>query len=173
LVAALSLTSMDPEARGRAIDATLGAIGDGRCADGALGTMFGVLLGHGRLKLNRVGSALLEIARTGPLARWVCADIGLALLGTIPSPPPGDLHHLLEALRELLTAAGRPIDGSAVAVLGPLVGKTKTGRLATDLLALRGASEVPADVRAEAVAGRIARLVRWSGDRESSRRGTP
>jgi hypothetical protein len=163
LVAAMALTSLDPDARARALDATLGAISDGRCAGGGLGRTFAKLLDLGRLKLNRVASALSEIARTSALAQWVCGDIGSALLLSVPSPPPKDLHHLLEALHEILVASRRPIDPEAISMLSPLVGSSKTGKLAKRLIEHRGSPDVPPAVRAEALAGRLARVTRWSG----------
>jgi hypothetical protein len=162
LVAAMALTSMDPDARARALDATIGAIADGRCAGGGLGRTFAMLLDLGRLKLNRVASALLEIARTSALAQWVCGDIGSALLLSVPSPPPKDLHHLLEALHEILVASRRPIDQGAIPLLSPLVGSSKTGKLAKRLIDHRGSPDVPSAVRAEALAGRLARVTRWT-----------
>jgi hypothetical protein len=123
--------------------------------------MLGVLHGFGRVKLNRVAAVLQDVARAGPLARWVCADVGTALLASY-AEAPADLHHLLEVVRELLVAAGRALDPRCAPLLAPVVGRTKTGRLARALLDLRGGSAVPDEVRAEALAGRLARVRRWA-----------
>jgi hypothetical protein len=160
LVAALGLTSADPQLKGLVVDAAIGAITDGRLADGAWAASFALLATHGRLKWSRVAAGLQEIARAGALHRHVVTDVAMTWLATTAEAPP-DLHHLLEALREWLAGAERPLDPRCEPVLRPLVGKTKTGKLAGALLARVGPSTPPAEVLAEAAAGRRARVERW------------
>jgi hypothetical protein len=166
LVAALGLTSADPQLKGLVVDAAIGAITDGRLADGAWAASFQLLATHGRLKWSRVTAGLQEIARAGALHRHVVADVAMTWLAAL-SEAPADLHHLLEALREWLAGADRPLDPRCEPVLRPLVGKTKTGKLAAALLARVGPSTPPGEVLAEAAAGRRARVERWTRSRSA------
>ena len=108
LLLAGTLSSNQPELQGLATDALIAAIDDGRLDGPLLGEALQLLLLGELLKLKRVAKALGDAARVSVLhARVIAQAIEHMIVGL--SPPPKDLHVLLELLKELLIEIGEPL----------------------------------------------------------------
>jgi hypothetical protein len=159
-----ALSSNQPELQGLATDALITAIEDGRLDGPLLGEALERLLLGELLKPKRVVKALGDAARVSVLhARVIAQAIEHMIVGL--SPPPGDLHVLLELLKELLIEIGEPVSApGAERWLRELKGSGKTGKLVRDLLQQKvdshPASRKSAALRA--LASREKRAERWS-----------
>ncbi len=166
LVACLSLTGRDADAKGVAIDVFLDAVDDGRCHPEPFGRMLARLAPHGWLKPGRLAKALEEIAAASPLHELVVANTiedSLANLDPGPGLPRGTLH-VLGLLRELLIGLACPVGQSARGVLDAVRGSSKTASLSRALLDHdpAGPSARCQTALAQLALGRIERAGRWS-----------
>ncbi len=165
LALALGLVSRDPGCRGLAVDAAIGMIEDGRCVGGELGSVYAKLnTVPGAVRLNRVATAMGEIARVSALHRQVAMRTLEGMFVRLRPPIPPDLHHLLGPLHEWLTATGEALAEVAHAPLLTLQGGGKTATLAKALLAMKAQSRGPQReiVYYAALQGRIERIRRWT-----------
>jgi hypothetical protein len=148
------------DAGGAAVDAAVAAIGDGRLTAPALADVLRRLLPEPCILPGRVGPRLAAVAAESALhAEVVRGAIDAAL--TEPLAKRRDLHALLEPLNELCAASGAAVTApSARALLGSFSGRSKTARLAQDLLGRTGESAVAPAAAALAAEARIVRAER-------------
>lgn len=158
-----SLSSNQPELQGLATDALIAAIDDGRLDSPLLGEALQRLLLGDLLKLKRVAKALGDAARGSALhARVIAQSIEHAIVEL--SPPPKDLHVLLELLKELLIEIGEPLSApGAEKWFRATKFSGKTATLGRELLGLVGGNGPSRRLAAaRALAGRLDRADRWA-----------
>ncbi len=164
LLLAGTLSSNQPELQGLATDALIAAIDDGRLDGRLLGEALQRLLLGELLKLNRLAKALGDAARISALhARVIAQAIEHMIVGL--SPPPRDLHVLIELLKELLIEIGEPLSApGAESWLRELKCSGKTAKLVHDVLHYRGDSHAKSAKSSalRALANRVERAERWS-----------
>jgi hypothetical protein len=163
LLIAGTLSANTPELRGLATDALIAAVDDGRIDGKSLGEAIHRLLLEGLAKPVRLAKALGDAARVSPLhTRVVARALQPAVVGL--SPPPRDLHVLLELLKELLVEIGEMLSApGAEDYLHGLNVSGKTAKLVRDLLNLDRGSNPSSRSSAAACAlqGRLERAERW------------
>jgi hypothetical protein len=166
LAVCMAILSKDAGARGLAVDAMISLIADGRCVGAELGSaLAGLHAASDIVLLNRVAESLGQIARAGPLAQHVAANVVqsfLVALHACGAEPPKDLHHLLTPLHEWLTALRSGPGETTRAFLQSVKVGGKTKALVTALLAMPMGKGTPRAVAIEALRGRVERARRWA-----------
>ncbi len=159
----LGIAGKDADVRAHAAEALAETIHDGRAHPEPLSAVLIKLASGGWLKLNRLASALADVARLSPLHQLVIART-LARWLAAQNELPRDAHHVLALLLELLAALGLPLDPAARKPLKSITGKSKTATLARRLLNLTPTEPTPAFTQANLLQlqARINRAERWS-----------
>lgn len=159
----LTLGSRDPGVRDLAVEAVIAAVDDGRLDAGSFGAALADLLGSGPVAPARLARALRTAAEASPLHAAVVRGTLERVLPAL-TPPPDDLHALLELLLDLCVEAGAGVaEPQARRYLDELEGRSRRARLAAELLA-RDADEDPQLPAAAVLAleGRVRRAERWA-----------
>ncbi len=165
LALAMALLSKDPGARGLAIDALISLITDGRCTGEELGSVFANASDmKGLQPLNRLATALSDVARISALHRHVSIQVITSMIANMHLPAPEDLHYLLTPLYQWLLMTGEALPDECRPLLNSIAGKGKTAKLAQTLLGLSENSDRSHRrvALAEALNGRIERVRRWA-----------
>ncbi len=137
LLLAIGLAAKEPGQSGLAIDALIAAIEEGRLDPDAMADCMASLLPTGLIKAARWAATLGQVARASPTHGVLVARVIQGMLRGDPKQARRDIGGLLELLRELLVEHSMPLRASAaIAYLQPLVGSSKTGKLAAALIAL-------------------------------------
>ena len=193
LVLAVGLSVKQAELAGLATDVLIAAIEDGRLDADNLG---GSLAMAWQLRIQtsthrqfngtisfepqfvpfvkppRWTKALSDAARMSPLHAAVIAGAIEHVLADNPfeNRTIASVLPLLELLRETSTQVGRAVSERARACLETLETKGKTGRVVSELFALKDVPDAPAWKKAETqvLSSRIARAERWSAWEQSS-----
>jgi Family of unknown function (DUF6493) len=186
LLLAIGLNAKLPEIAGLATDALIGAIDDGRLDAENLGQSLRIAwqfrvetAGYNfytHVSSNTPVSAAIviplrwaktlgDVARSSVLhASVIARAVELFVVDeTSGSRTTVSLLPLLELLREASVESGRAVSAAARAYLGGLGTGGKTGRVVSELLALREVGSGPAwrKAQARALASRVARAERW------------
>jgi len=162
LLLAICLSEQLPEVTGLAVDALVELIRDGRCTGHELGGVFGKMLPHDFIKLNRLGKHLETVARMSLLHAHVCAQIVQTACGPL-AEVPRDGHYLLAPLLEWLSSLQQSVSGNFRSVLEN-ARSGKTAMLAKKLLLLESTPHKRIAISVEALQGRLHRAERWSSD---------
>ena len=193
LLLAVGLNAKLPEIAGLATDALVAGIEDGRLDGETLGEslrvawrlrpetwtyrpindpLFNAPQSIPLVKPSRWAKTLGDVARISPLhARVIARSVELILVDEASaSRTTASILPLLELLRESSVETGRALSPDVRAYLAGLKTGGKTGRVVTDLLALREVPGSPAlrTTQTRALASRIARAERWTAWERSS-----
>lgn len=135
LLLALGLAACGTDLRGRARDALIAVISDGRLNAELLGATQRRLIETGANCFGRWAKSLRETARVSPTHRDAISDLFQRTLSGDPEKTPRDLAALLELLVELLCENGKTLEyESTRAYLSRLTTGGKVGKLAKQLL---------------------------------------
>lgn len=134
LLVSLGLIGKDADAKGLAIDAMIEGIETRQFNPGLFAGIMARLADGGWLKYNRLGESLKQVVQVSPIH---ARAIGAALQDWLPrfDLSQRNSFHVLEALVEAQAIAPQPPSEALRAHLGELKGKTKTAKLARQLLA--------------------------------------
>ncbi|MGH9222708.1 MAG: DUF6493 family protein [Acidimicrobiales bacterium] len=161
LVTAISAKSRSIAAAGT--DVLVEAVADGRLVGHELGETLADLVGLGIVKLNRVAPNLAAVAATSSLHGWAvrrAIERGLALNG---ASIPTNMPTLLQVLLDLVVSSGAAVrHEGARAYLARVVGPSKSGKLAAELLKQSESGDADAAVARLVLAARVARAQRWA-----------
>ena len=163
LLLANALTAEDKLTATTAQETLAATIGDGRVDGAVLVEPLRFFYANGWASASRVGKRLAAVAQLSPLhAETVRLALEGMLLGDAASAPR-DLHALLEPLNELAAEADAAVRSpDARALLQGFSGRSKTARLAAELLAREGESRLAAPAAAAVAEARIARGEAWA-----------
>ena len=133
LLVSLGLVGKDADAKGLAIDAMIEGIETRQFNPGLFAGIMARLADGGWLKYNRLGESLKQVVQMSPLH---ASAIGAALQDWLPrfDLSQRNSFHVLEALVEAQAIAPHPMSGEVRTALGTLKGKTKTAKLAQQIL---------------------------------------
>ena len=134
LLATLGLVGKDADAKGLAVDAIIEGIDAQQFNPVHFAKVMAQVSAGEWLKYNRLGDSLKQVVQVSPVH---ASAIGAALQEWLPDFDLGQRNalHVLEALVEAQAVAPQSLSEENRRVLGKLKGKTKTAKLAQQLLA--------------------------------------
>ncbi|MCE9555742.1 MAG: DUF6493 family protein [Planctomycetes bacterium] len=171
LMLVVALAAKEPGEHGLATDIAIQAINDGRLDGTEIGPVLKGLLRGGLVLVRRLTKTLGDVSKVSPLhALVVRTAIELSLDGD-PKDAPGDIHALLELLRELVIDAQTSVGhAKALEYLRKIKGTGKAAKAAKDLL---NREPQPGYLSEEAIrimlAGRVDRARRWAAASQAIR----
>lgn len=158
----IATETKDADSRTAALDAWTTLIADGRANTEQLASVLIRLAPSGWLYLNRVAETLREVSRVSPLHAWTVAEILEDFLES-QGELPGDAHHLLQLLRELLVQLGRELRPALRTRFASEAAGGKTLKLLRELAKLAATPRPePAEALRQLQEARQARAERWA-----------
>ena len=115
---------------------------------------------HQHIKLNRVAKVLSDVAKVSSLHHWIVFRSLETCVCELPAFP-NDVHLLLSQMLESAVELNAAPQLSTCAKLRVLEGKSKSGKLATQLKQLAGDANCQIDVHTAIIDATYARALRW------------
>ncbi|KEO88642.1 hypothetical protein EH31_16940 [Erythrobacter longus] len=133
LLLSLGLVGRDADAKGLAVDAMVEGIETRQFNPACFADVIARVSAGGWLKYNRLGESLKQVVQVSPVH---ASATGAALQEWLPKFDLGQRNafHVLEALVEAQAIAPHPLSKEVRAALAKLKGKTKTAKLALQIL---------------------------------------
>lgn len=164
-LAVLAASNDVAEVRVLATDAVIGAIGRLLVIPEALGRAMAVNKDH--IKLNRVTKALEDASNVSLLHHWVVFKALESYICEIPEFG-SDIHLVLSLMLESALHLNTSLERSAIEKLKSLEGKSKSGKLASQLVRLVSADNSQQTIHAAIVEATRARAERWQNRLKNS-----